>query len=150
MEATPFSLSGSSRRCQQRRRNRLVGWGSRWNLESKVPYSQPSFLSSSRSCCREDHGVSESCCCPCFTRGPCLVPARSLAPDSSPPAGRRGSPAPCSAPGLAPCDSGSARAPSVSDDMNGRSFPQGSRSGACQRVGSPLHTPSLQGQHHDL
>lgn len=73
MGATPRSLLGASCRCQQRRRKQLVGCGSRWNLEPKVPYSQPSFPASERSCCRERR-VSESCSCPCFARHPCLCP----------------------------------------------------------------------------
>lgn len=73
------------------------------------------------------------------------VPAGCL-PPASPPAGRRWPPAPGSASG----DSESALAPSVAGGRNGRSFPPSSRSGACRRVGSPLHTPSLQGQHRDL
>lgn len=81
---------------------------------------------------------------------PACVPTRTLAPNASPSAGRRGSPAPGSAPGPAPCDSESARAPTVAGGMSGKSFPLSSRSEAGRRVGSPLHTPSLQGQHHSL
>lgn len=74
MEATPLSFMGASRRCQQRRRNRLAGCGSRWNLESKVPYSQPS-PSSERSCCGEEHGGLRVVLLFQFASAPCLYPS---------------------------------------------------------------------------
>lgn len=50
---------------------------------------------------------------------PACVPTRALAPNVLPSAGRRGSPAPDSAPGPAPCGFESARAPTVAGGMSG-------------------------------
>lgn len=124
-----------------------VGPGGTWSQRCHTP----SPLPPQRGLAAGKNTGSQSCApVPTLQVAPACIPARALAPSASPSAGRRGSPAPGSAPGPVPCDSGSAHAPSVAGGMNGKSFPPSSRSGAGRRVGFPLRTPSLQGQQHGL